>query len=180
MSGATTEAGMKCMMAAYKVIEMTSYGRVIIEPLECDPEGTKTLEGETPRHTLSFDVPVQFGVMARQSCRIDETDADEFVRKIDQELMRIMRAVALMRVILNPNPQVNWKRKKAVLREREVTMEWPNGNKRNINERVNSKQIGQVYLGGTLGKLPQPKSFTEEILNCLADIVAKKVKVWPG
>jgi hypothetical protein len=107
MSGATTEARMKCMMAAYKVIEMTSYGRVIIEPLECDPEGTKTPEGETPRHTLSFDVPVQFGVMARQSCRIDETDADEFVRKIDQELMRIMRAVALMRVILNPNPQVN-------------------------------------------------------------------------
>jgi hypothetical protein len=106
MTGGTTEEErMKCVKAALKAIEVTIYGKITIETLDSDPEGKREMGDGIPHHTLNFDIPVQFGVPARRSCRIHETDADEFVRRVDSELLRLVRPIALTRMALNPQPQ---------------------------------------------------------------------------
>jgi hypothetical protein len=104
MSGITESDRQKCLDAALKVAGMAHYGKIEIEPIPCDPVGAHTQPGQTPHYTLFWDIPTQFGVMHRRSCRVDETTVEGFVKAVDAELFRMIRAVALMRVILNPNP----------------------------------------------------------------------------
>ena len=101
MSGVSEADRQKCVNVAMKVAIVTTYGKVQIETLPSDPEGKNTQPGQTPHHTLAWDVPPQHGVINRQSCRIDKTNADEFVNAVDGELFRMMHTIAVMRVLMS-------------------------------------------------------------------------------